>query len=59
MKKPSKKLSVTTQTVRDLTTPDAAQVQGGTLYYMELDPKVVQARPRCTAGYSGCTQSGR
>jgi len=59
MKKASKKLSVTTQTVRDLSAPDASRVNGGTLYYFDYDPIVAEARPRCTAGWSGCTQSGR
>ena len=61
MKKANKKLSVSMQTVRDLTFPEAARVDGGTLYYVAReDVAELQARPnKCTCNYSGCTQSGR
>jgi hypothetical protein len=60
MKKANKKLSVTKQTVRDLSAHDAQQVNGGTLYQVaQYDMAPAEARPRCTYGFSGCTQSGR
>ena len=59
MKKANKKLSVTKQTVRDLSAHDAQQAQGGTMLYYDAHDLVVQARPRCTYFGSGCSQSGR
>jgi len=59
MKKANKKLSVTKQTVRDLSAHDAQQAHGGTMLYYDAPDMVAQARPRCTYGLSGCTQSGR
>jgi hypothetical protein len=59
MKKASKKLSVNLQTVRDLSAQDATQANGGTLLYLVKYDPVPEARPRCTAGYSGCGGAGR
>ena len=59
MKKANKKLAVTMQTVRDLTSHEAARVDGGTLVAYEPGDYAVARYNYCTQGYSGCTQSGR